>query len=55
MKLKRSAKIALRRSGRCRLCDPPQAENPAKQDSFSIKALMDKMRKGKAETTIPCF
>ncbi len=26
--------IALRRSGRCRLCDPPQAENPAKQDSF---------------------
>ena len=28
--------IALRRKGRCRLCYPPQAENPAKQDSFLI-------------------
>ncbi|MBS6705648.1 MAG: hypothetical protein KH281_04320 [Lachnospiraceae bacterium] len=37
MKEKRSAGIALRRSGRCRLCDPPQAENPAKQDSLNKK------------------
>ena len=36
MKLKRSARIALRRNGRCRSCTPPQAENPAKQDSISF-------------------
>ena len=28
--------IALRRNGRCRLRGPPQAENPAKQDSFLL-------------------
>ncbi|MBS5521878.1 MAG: hypothetical protein KHX56_06360, partial [Clostridiales bacterium] len=29
--------IALRRNGSCRLRDPPQAENPAKQDSFLLE------------------
>ena len=35
MKEKRSARIALRRNGSLR--DPPQAENPAEQDSFLRK------------------
>ncbi|MBD9154475.1 MAG: hypothetical protein EGP94_05170 [Lachnospiraceae bacterium] len=33
---KRFAQIALRRSESCRLRDPPQAKNPAKQDSFLL-------------------
>ena len=24
----------------CRLCDPPQAENPASQDSFLLKSVI---------------
>ena len=34
MEQKRSARIALRRNGRCRLRDPPQAENPASSILF---------------------
>ncbi len=40
MKQKRSAWVALRRIGICRLSDPTQAKNPAKQDSLCIKIFV---------------
>ena len=46
---KRSARIALRRIGRCRFRDPPQAENPALQDSFLAAGQRKKEGGGRIE------
>jgi hypothetical protein len=47
--IKCSARIALQRIGGCRLCDPPQAENPAEQDSFYSIVLEKEKENGKGK------